>query len=365
MSVPYPLAEVINASGAEPDRAIWCDVDVKLTTGRIGLTGRTKATQLEYVVSPLAMSKLTNGHFLIGEVNFHTPAGYVVVRSHERQPNDRIAILYRCRSCSAKYDNDVGMLGMCRSCLLDKSIAAAVADIEACGGTPDAMQASPDMVRQFETYRSQPPDYIDPPSGRIKLIAEPGAPSAASSSDELLKQRKAERVQRERDRREALALRRFGSAAENTTTNTIEVRRANGGPMESTTPCNKCGIPWVKCRCGGYVQPPAKDQFYPVDLKAEAEANGYKESDILKLGEPAKPVDPLDVEYDGVKLRTLIDGDEFNRREASQYYRCMQMTPVQRAAVSAHWSAQLRAKVAAAKAAERNVVTYCEVDADE
>lgn len=72
------------------------------------------------------------------------------------------------------------------------------------------------------------------------------------------------------------------------------------------------------------------------------------------------PVDPLDVEYDGVTLRNLLHTDEVVSRETfGAFHR--HFTPVQRAAVSAHWSAELRAKVSASTAAavqrERNLVT--------
>lgn len=85
-----------------------------------------------------------------------------------------------------------------------------------------------------------------------------------------------------------------------------------------------------------------------------------------RVSEPAPTapvlVDPLDVEYDGVRLRRLLEGDEFNRRETSVHWRAKTMTPAQRAAVSAHWSAALRAKIAAGAEAERWRVTYCEVE---
>lgn len=79
------------------------------------------------------------------------------------------------------------------------------------------------------------------------------------------------------------------------------------------------------------------------------------------------PIDPLDNEYDGQKLRDLIRWDERLRQDtgAKQLGGLAvwhHFTPAQRAAVSAHWSAQLRAKVAAEKKAERNKVTYCEED---
>lgn len=67
--------------------------------------------------------------------------------------------------------------------------------------------------------------------------------------------------------------------------------------------------------------------------------------------------DPLDVEYDGWTLRALLKLDAAARREnvTAQVSRSC-FTPAQRAAVSAHWSAELRARVAAAKAKERERV---------
>jgi hypothetical protein len=101
-----------------------------------------------------------------------------------------------------------------------------------------------------------------------------------------------------------------------------------------------------------------------------------------------RPIDPLDVEYDGISLRLLLEWDEQDRAE-SPSRNCgicsltfaehvwnpgrtceafaMGSTEAQRAAVSAHWSAQLRAKVQASedarKAREPSVVA--EVDADD
>jgi hypothetical protein len=62
------------------------------------------------------------------------------------------------------------------------------------------------------------------------------------------------------------------------------------------------------------------------------------------------PVDLLDVKYDGVTLRRLLELDEADRREVIVRRVGLEAmcTPAQRAAVSAHWSAELRAKVAAA-----------------
>jgi len=76
---------------------------------------------------------------------------------------------------------------------------------------------------------------------------------------------------------------------------------------------------------------------------------------------------PLDDEIDGWKLRTLLDADEETRQRdcgRPRHY----FTPAQRAAVSAHWSAQLRAKLAASAEidkARQVSVRYCELDPDD
>lgn len=83
----------------------------------------------------------------------------------------------------------------------------------------------------------------------------------------------------------------------------------------------------------------------------------------------SQPLDPLAVKYDGVPLRVLLARDGLNRLETGHdRYPSVppKLTPDQRAAVSAHWSAMLRAKVASGEAAdrerERTLVTYCEVE---
>lgn len=70
------------------------------------------------------------------------------------------------------------------------------------------------------------------------------------------------------------------------------------------------------------------------------------------------PVDPLDVEWDGWPLRSLLEMDVKARREnviAQTTRACF--TPLQRNAVSAHWSAELRKLTDAAKQKDRNQVT--------
>lgn len=80
----------------------------------------------------------------------------------------------------------------------------------------------------------------------------------------------------------------------------------------------------------------------------------YSDLTRLRVDLKAPPLDPLDVEYDGVKLRELIRKDQWNRREGVALF-CAS-TPTQRAAISAHWSAELRARVASAKEHERTQV---------
>lgn len=69
---------------------------------------------------------------------------------------------------------------------------------------------------------------------------------------------------------------------------------------------------------------------------------------------PTLVADPLDVEIDGVALRRLLEMDENRRTERIVG---VILSPAQRAAVSAHWSAELSSKVAASKITERNRVT--------
>lgn len=83
----------------------------------------------------------------------------------------------------------------------------------------------------------------------------------------------------------------------------------------------------------------------------------------------APPPDPLDVEYDGVTLRQLLSHDEMWRKEAwpdawvaKGYNR---PTPAQRAAVSAHRSAELRSKVEAGKRADAARATSVVLDCAE
>lgn len=65
--------------------------------------------------------------------------------------------------------------------------------------------------------------------------------------------------------------------------------------------------------------------------------------------------DPLDVEYDGLTLRYLLLCDRLNRQEGET----STFTSAQRAAISAHWSAELRARIANAPKPGPQVVLDC------
>jgi hypothetical protein len=76
------------------------------------------------------------------------------------------------------------------------------------------------------------------------------------------------------------------------------------------------------------------------------------ECDHGKAKPIAKPPDPLDIEIDGLTLRFLLKCFRLNQQENET----STFTPAQRAAISAHWSAELRAKIAAKREAERREV---------
>ena len=80
------------------------------------------------------------------------------------------------------------------------------------------------------------------------------------------------------------------------------------------------------------------------------------------IGAATASPDPLDAVIDGVTLRDLLNVDAWARAEASSEarYDRQRWTPAQRAAVSTHWAAELRAKVEAGKRADRErVVLDC------
>lgn len=93
-----------------------------------------------------------------------------------------------------------------------------------------------------------------------------------------------------------------------------------------------------------------------LELIAERDA----EWDRISTCEQWQSVDLLDVEYEGVTLRKLLQIDLEARQEIGGIGRSG-LSPYQRAVVAAHWSAELRSRVAAAKAKERERVV---LDAD-
>lgn len=79
------------------------------------------------------------------------------------------------------------------------------------------------------------------------------------------------------------------------------------------------------------------------------------ETPWMKVGDPAP--DPLDVKIDGATLRSLVEIGQCSAREMPHGGTATpvrpRLTPAQRAAISAHWSADLRIKVAASDAARK------------
>lgn len=97
----------------------------------------------------------------------------------------------------------------------------------------------------------------------------------------------------------------------------------------------------------------------------QIETRQWKCSDPTCACHRPPTVDPLDVEIDGVKLRVLLEWDEIGRREARHFsWDEGNFTPAQRAAVSAHWSAQLRAKVEASRKDDAAAAISVYVDGD-
>lgn len=103
--------------------------------------------------------------------------------------------------------------------------------------------------------------------------------------------------------------------------------------------------------------------YAPGDRIAYANPANLKRVEPL-APEPGKPVDPLDVEYDGVTLREWLERDRFNQQEPARLAHPFTIKPAARAAISAHWSAELRARVAAAKTKERERVVL-DIDAED
>jgi hypothetical protein len=140
------------------------------------------------------------------------------------------------------------------------------------------------------------------------------------------------------------------------------LKKAPSGPYAVSQPDG-----WTNQWAQGVARIQDTEKAYPVGdmIKRRWDEHylGAKYYALMPSDPPAPSVDPLDVKIDGVTLRRLLEMDENHRRE---HIVGAIIGPAQRDAISAYWSAQLRAKVAATKKAdaerERNRVTYCEED---
>jgi len=125
------------------------------------------------------------------------------------------------------------------------------------------------------------------------------------------------------------------------------------------------GVPHVFLAAYYFHDPVAQTPAGRMEAVLEMAQRGMISTEEAKalLEVPEVPAaDPLDAVIDGVTLRALLAYDECDRRETMSTIVQRNHTPAQRAAVSAHWSAELRLRVKADAAKERNQVTYCEED---
>lgn len=81
-------------------------------------------------------------------------------------------------------------------------------------------------------------------------------------------------------------------------------------------------------------------------LKSQSEDTSAAAEFRYKTTWSHSPVDPRDVEYDGMPLRCLLALDERGRREWGPL---ADFTALQKFAISAHWSAELRKRTEASK----------------
>lgn len=124
----------------------------------------------------------------------------------------------------------------------------------------------------------------------------------------------------------------------------FRLKVANGSVIVRADPLRYPGGALARevCGCGGLFQWTAQKKC-DACLKVEPKT-------ATKSVAPVAP-DPLDVEYDGAPLRKLLESDTAASRETNMLAR--RFTPAQRAAVSAHWSAELRAKIAATRSTDK------------
>jgi len=157
-----------------------------------------------------------------------------------------------------------------------------------------------------------------------------------------------------------------------------------GKQCRETTPAGLFAAPW-RCPehdgcvtfvgtgawCSFCMRKPAEHRIVTPWLKVPPDVAAPTFSEAFKIRRTAhgdmledvyRQPDPLDVPYDGVTLRDLLVVDEARRREQDigvipwRNTDPWTWTAAQHAAISAHHSAQLRAKIAASKQAERNRV---------
>lgn len=283
-------------------------------SGIIAATGRMP--ELAYMVSPADAMEIGSRVIMRrvrlkapSAIEVHTDGGWVDVIADENCPRGVACRSYRC-SCGALFVDDSSQSGKCVVC---------------------TMRGVEDRAGRVAKSSTVPCDLCGKPTSR-GLEEWAGRHAACSVPDRIAELRQQKELAQAR--RDQMQLHRVSYLS-------------NGDAR-------------IECATNSAVLPGSEW----IDA-AKAMQHAVAIDHLTDEASAMLPVNPLDVKYDGVTLRVLLEIDEDRRRELppehgrsplAQRLIARRITPAQRAAVSAHWSAELRAKVAASKERERNVV---------
>lgn len=310
----------------------------------------------------------------------HTACGEVEVIGDKWHPTGSVHRMYRC-GCNALFIDNRSRSGKCAVCL-HAGLGNVVTGRSGTGETwPRAVETNSEgwtwpgtLVRHARPEASEKKrrlgEVFEDAAGDLAFQAYAGPVKLTLRADpELKPYLAAEKTMREvRDRMAQIQRERLDYLAAKVpraqldeTQPTLSARLGHlkhgpggsglSGPCDAD--CRKCAVERTQ-----FVAPA------PISVEMLDQIDRLKREMFEQYGVPAHvlapkpvPIDPLDVEYDGVTLRELLAYDRDRQREHLLWHEDKAFTPVQRAAVSAHWSAELRAKVAAAKERDRNQVT--------
>lgn len=118
---------------------------------------------------------------------------------------------------------------------------------------------------------------------------------------------------------------------------------------------------WPMCQCKAERVGQISD-YVQITISVDTAGKSLEDfaAEIVRQMHVSAHADPLDEVIDGFSLRTLLAIDEEYRQDRGcSPYPPSRFTPAQRLVVSAHWSAQLRAKIASAPKPGPQVVLDC------